>query len=202
MGRLRLGILGGTFDPVHLGHLILADAARWQLKLDRVLWVLTPSPPHKSGTVIGTCEQRLHLLKLALVGNPTFQVSSVDIDRPPPHYALDTIRILHNQYPKDHLIYLIGSDSLRDLPRWYQPQALVDTCDELGVMHRSGVEIDINQLEQQVAGIGKKITIVNAPPLDISSSDIRKRIADGRPYRYYLTPEEYEYISRLRIYTK
>ena len=202
MGRLRLGILGGTFDPVHLGHLILAEEACWQLKLDCVLWVLTPHPPHKYGTVRGTCEQRLQLLELATAKNPAFQFSRVDIDRLPPHYALDTMGLLHAKYPEAKFIYLIGSDSLRDLPNWYQPQALLAACDTLGVMRRRGAALDLRILEKLVAGASKKITEIDAPLLDISSSDIRQRIAEGRPYRYYLTPEEYEYISQKQLYAK
>ena len=105
---MRIGVFGGTFDPPHIAHLILADECRHQLELDRVLWVLTQTPPHKLGQVISPLEQRLALLQAALAGEGAFQISRADIDRPAPHYAVDTLRILRTENPTDSLVYLMG----------------------------------------------------------------------------------------------
>ena len=111
----RLGIFGGTFDPPHVGHLILAMEAYDQLKLDRVLWVLAPNPPHKLGKKITDLDIRIEMVKAAINSDPMFEFSRVDIDRPGPHFVLDTMRILHEQKPDDELVFLMGGDSLHDL---------------------------------------------------------------------------------------
>ena len=164
MERLaRLGIFGGTFDPPHLGHLILAAEALDQLNLDRVLWVLTPEPPHKHGQNRQSLDDRLGMLHVAISEFPSFQLSRVDIDRSPPHYAVDTVRLLAQQYPLSELIYLIGGDSLRDLPRWHKPLELVAACKSLGVMRRPEAHFDLARLEESLPGVTRKILNIDAP---------------------------------------
>ena len=197
---MRLGVLGGTFNPIHLGHLILAEEACSQLALDRVLWVLTPAPPHKPNQAILRWVDRLQMLMIAVTGNPRFEISFVDIRRRPPYYACDTIFKLREQYADDQLFFLMGSDSLINLPGWYHPQELVGACDGLGVMMRSEALIDDLRLEEIIPGIYKKVKFLSASLIEISSSDIRRRIAQGEPYRYYLHPEVYEYIRRQNYY--
>ncbi len=109
---MKLGIFGGTFDPPHLGHLILAAEAQSQLALDSVLWVLTADPPHKSGQAISAWPTRLELLQAATRQDQGFTISRVDIDRPPPHYAFETVRLLKQEYPQAELFYLMGGDEL------------------------------------------------------------------------------------------
>jgi nicotinate-nucleotide adenylyltransferase len=197
---MRLGIFGGTFDPPHIGHLVLAAEAQHQLKLERVLWVLTPDPPHKEGRSITSLEIRLQLLQAAVGDDPAFMLSRVDIDRLPPHYALDTMRLLALQYPGDELIYLMGSDSLRDLPTWHQPQDFIKNCKELGVMHRPGDLARLDEVETKIPGLTYKVRWVLAPLLQISSSDIRQRAMDGRAYRYFLPPTVYRLIQAHGLY--
>ena len=197
---MRLGVLGGTFNPIHLGHLILAEEACSQLALDRVLWVLTPAPPHKPNQAILGWVDRLQMLMIAVTGNPRFEISFVDIQRRPPYYACDTIFKLREQYADDQLFFLMGSDSLINLPGWYRPQELVEACDGLGVMMRSEALIDDLRLEEIIPGIFKKVKFLSASLIEISSSDSRRRIAQGEPYRYYLHPEVYEYIRRQNYY--
>jgi nicotinate-nucleotide adenylyltransferase len=200
MVRLKLGVLGGTFDPVHLGHLILAEQACYQVELDRVIWVLTPHPPHKQDQPIAPCSQRLSLLTIALADNQTFEISRIDIDRQPPYYTLDTMRLLRKQCPEDRLFYLMGADSLEDLPGWYQPQAFIEQCDSLIIMPRPGISLCVERLDQQIPGIRNKVFVIDAPLFDISSTAIRHRIATGEPYRYFLPPAEYEYIRQNGLY--
>jgi nicotinate-nucleotide adenylyltransferase len=197
---MRIGIFGGTFDPPHVGHLVLAADALDQLKLDRVLWVLTPVPPHKRGLAISPTEQRLALVQAAIAGEIRFQLSRVELDRPGPHFAVDTVRMLQEQNPTAELIYLLGGDSLRDLPLWYKPQEFVRLISGLGVMRRPGASIDPAELEAQLPGISKKACFFDTPMLDISSSEIRLRIAEGRPFRHFLSPPVLDLILQNHYY--
>ena len=200
MFRERLGIFGGTFDPPHIGHLILASEASVDLQFDRLLWVLTPVPPHKLDHPITPLEHRLAMLKLAIAEEPDFELSRIEMDRPGPHYTVDTMRLLADQYPSAELTLLIGGDSLRDLPTWHRPADLVAACHEIGVIRRPSDLVDLSVWEQQVPGTQAKVRFVDAPLLDISSSDIRRRIRENLPFRYYLSPSVYEYILKNQLY--
>jgi nicotinate-nucleotide adenylyltransferase len=201
MERLaRLGVFGGTFDPPHLGHLILAAEALDQLKLDRVLWVLTPEPPHKPGGHRQPVEDRLAMLHITISDCPQFALSRVEIDRPPPLYAVDTVRLLAQKYPQAELVYLIGGDSLRDLPTWHDPAGLLQAATYLGVMRRPDDHVDLPVLEQRLPGLSEKLLNIDAPLLEISSSEIRKRILAGRPFRHYLSVGVYFLIRERRLY--
>jgi nicotinate-nucleotide adenylyltransferase len=196
----RIGIFGGTFDPPHVGHLILASEVRAELQLDRVLWVLTAVPPHKLGQDISPLEDRLAMLRLCLDQEPGFALSTVDMDRPGPHYTLDTVRLLAAQNHGDRMILLLGGDSLHDLPTWHEPVALVSECDEIAVMRRPGDLIDLSALEPAVPGLTRKIRFVDAPLLEIASREIRERARDRRPFRYFVLPSVFEYIDSHRLY--
>lgn len=197
---MRVGVFGGTFDPPHLGHLILAAEACDQLKLERLLWVLTAQPPHKQNQPIRPVEVRMELLQAALKGDSRFEVSRVDIDRPGPHYALDTLRLLQEQMPQAQLFYLMGGDSLHDLPIWHEPQQFLDSCAGLGVMRRPGSRIDLAEIEKFLPGISSCVTFIDAPLLEISSQEIRRRIAGGHTFRYYLPTAVYELIQKQHLY--
>lgn len=197
---MRIGIFGGTFDPPHIAHQVLAAEALEQLGLDRLVWVLTPVPPHKQGIAISPVEQRLRLVRAAIAGEARFQLSRVELDRPGPHFAVDTVRLLQEQNPGDEFIYLLGGDSLRDLPLWYKPQEFVLRISGLGVMRRPGADINTGSLEIQLPGIWKKVRYFETPLLDISSTAIRTRIAEGRPFRYFLPSSVYELIRRNHYY--
>ncbi|MEZ0395942.1 MAG: nicotinate-nucleotide adenylyltransferase [Anaerolineales bacterium] len=195
-----LAIFGGTFDPPHLAHLILADEARHALGLERVLWVLTPDPPHKQDQAITPLKHRRAMLELAIADEPRFELSTVEIDRPGPHYALDTVLLLAAQNPGCDLIYLMGEDSLRDLPTWHRPADFLAAVHALGVMRRPGLPADLAALEAVLPGIRLKVRFVDAPRIEIAASDIRQRIAEGRPFRRFLTPAVYEYIRQHHLY--
>jgi nicotinate-nucleotide adenylyltransferase len=200
MSRERLGVFGGTFDPPHVGHLILAAEASQQLDLDRLLWVLTPLSPLKHPDDITPLQQRLSMVKLAIVDDPSFALSRIEIDSPGPYFTVETVKRLMDENPSADIILVIGGDSLRDLPRWHRPAGLVAACHEIGVMRRPGDAIDLSALERQVPGIQDKIRFMDAPLLDISSSDIRRRIHEGGPFRYFLSPSVYEYILKKELY--
>jgi nicotinate-nucleotide adenylyltransferase len=195
-----LGIFGGTFDPPHLGHLILAAEAYAQLDLDRLLWVLTPDPPHKQGQTIASLNHRLAMVRLATQGDPQFELSTVDIDRVGPHFALDTVKIIAGQNPWADLVYLMGGDSLRDLPLWHRPAEFLAACHAIGVMRRPGDAIDLTELETKFPGLSGKLLFVEAPLLDIAGHEIRARVARGKPFRYFVTPGVYQYILKNNLY--
>lgn len=197
---LRIGIFGGTFDPPHIGHLILAAEARDQLHLDRVLWVVTPDPPHKTGRSITPLDMRLALVHAAIQADTGFEISRVEIDRPSPQYSVDTVHILAQQNPGAALFYLMGGDSLHDLPTWMRPQQFVNCLAGIGVMRRPKDFIDLPFLERALPGITGKIYFVDAPLLEIASRDIRERIAEGRHVRYFLPPAVYALIEANGLY--
>jgi nicotinate-nucleotide adenylyltransferase len=197
---LRIGLFGGTFDPPHIGHLILAAEAQSQMGLDRLFWILTPNPPHKKDQPITPLKDRLAMVRLALADSPAFELSTIDIDRPDPQYALDTVKIVANQYPEASLFYIMGGDSLRDLPMWYFPAEFIARLEGIGVMRRPGDSIDLPGLEKQIPGLTVKVNFVDAPLLDISAHEIRTRAAEGRPYRYFLPPKVYNYIVKHNLF--
>jgi nicotinate-nucleotide adenylyltransferase len=198
----RIGVFGGTFDPPHLGHLILACEARAQLKLTRLLWVLTPDPPHKLRQPISSLDDRLAMLKLALKDEPNFELSTIEINRRGPHYTSDTLALLTEQNPSAQLILLLGGDSLHDLPTWHRPADLVAACRQIGVMRRPGDSIDLSALEKKIPGIRAKVRFIEAPLLEIASREIRRRASKGLPFRYYLLPSVYAYIIKHKLYQK
>ncbi|HEX9597081.1 MAG TPA: nicotinate-nucleotide adenylyltransferase [Anaerolineales bacterium] len=200
MNAGRLGIFGGTFDPPHLGHLILAAEAHAQLGLDRVLFVLTADPPHKRDHYITPVEDRLAMLATAIKGQAIFELSRVEIDRPGPHYAVDTLRLLAKEHQGNKLVYLIGGDSLRALSDWDRPQEFIAACDALAAMRRPGTRIDLDDLEQALPGLTAKLEFVDAPLLEISSSEIRERVRDGGHYRFYLPGAVYQVINERGLY--
>ncbi len=198
--RLRLGIFGGTFDPPHLGHLILAAEALDQLRLDRVLWVVTPDPPHKRGEAHTPAPQRAALVYAAIGDNPAFVLSTVEMERPGPHYTVDTLRLLRQQYPREMLVFLMGADALLGFPSWRDPQGILSLVDEIGVMRRPGDVVDLSTVAARLPGIEAKVRVMRAPLLEIASREIRRRVAEGRPYRYYLPPAVTLLIERWGLY--
>lgn len=196
---MRIGIFGGTFDPVHVGHLILATESASQLDLDKVLWIVTAVPPHKT-TLVAPVEDRLEMVKLAIDEDPLFELSRVEVDRPGPHHALDTVKILHQQYPDETLVYLMGGDSLEALPTWYQAAELIAVCDEIGVLRRPGHIIDLPALERNLPGLSAKVRFIDSALIDISSTELRIAIASGKPFRYSFPPDVYRYIVDHRLY--
>ena len=194
-----IGVFGGSFDPLHLGHLILADEGRSALNLDRVLWVVTADPPHKPLRSFAPVQDRVEMVRIAIQNNPAFEVSLLEIERPGPHYAVDTVRLLRGQ-TEDELVYLMGGDSLRDLTTWHDPQALVALCKHIAVMERIGAEIRMDELVDQLPGLDQKLIFFQAPLIEISSSMIRHRIAIQEPFHYYLPGSVVDYNQKNGLY--
>jgi nicotinate-nucleotide adenylyltransferase len=196
----RLGILGGTFDPIHHGHLVAASEALHQLHLDRVLFVPAGVPPHKPSQPISAAHHRLQMLELAIAGRPRFEISHVDLDRPGPCYTVDTLQLLRVDWgPEPTFFFIEGADSLAEMVTWYQPQRLLELC-ELAVVGRPGIEIDLPQLEKELPGLASRLHHVHMPLLEISSSDLRARFRGGRPISYLVPAAVETYILDHRLY--
>ena len=199
---MRLGILGGTFDPIHNGHLLFGEEAFRQLNLDKVLFMLTPSPPHKEGNKIADLEIRLEMLTAVISDSERFVLSDIEVNRPGPHYTVDTVKLLKQAQPGDEIIFLMGADSLMDLPEvWHTPQVFVDACDGLGVFNRAGFNIDMEALERKIKGITEKTFLLDAALIDVSSTEIRKRVSAGKSIEDLVPPSVNKIILEKKIYT-
>jgi nicotinate-nucleotide adenylyltransferase len=196
----RIGLFGGTFDPPHIGHLILAGEALAQFQLHQLLWMLTPDPPHKRDAFITPLAHRLPMLQSMIAYNPQFELSRLEIDRPGPHYTVDTVRLLLEQHADAEVYLLIGEDSLKDLPTWRLPADLVAAVSKIGVMHRPSDSANLAALESQFPGLAEKLHFLNALLQPVSSRELRRRIAQGEMYRYYVTPDVYDYIEANQLY--
>jgi len=197
---MRLGVFGGTFNPPHHGHLILASEACDQAKLDKVLWVLTPLSPFKQEQVLPPVDIRLNMLRAAVNKDSRFEISFIDINRPAPHFASETMQLLRRAHPDAELFYIMGADSLSDLPAWHAPQEFLSACDGLLVMHREQEEVMIGSLEDSLPGITPKIHLLASPVVDISSREIRERIGQKRSVRYLLPDGVLSIIEENRLY--
>jgi nicotinate-nucleotide adenylyltransferase len=196
----RLGLLGGTFDPVHHGHLVAAEEACHRLALDRLLFVPAGRPPHKPTRPISPACHRLRMLELAIAGKPYFAVSRVDVDRPGLSYTVDTLELLRTEWgPEVAYFFIAGADSLADITTWYRPQRLLELC-ELAVVARHGVEVNLSHLEKQQSGLTAQIHWVQMPHLEISSSDLRARVRTGRSISYLVPPAVEAYIREHELY--
>jgi len=197
---MRLGILGGTFDPIHIGHLILAEEARYLLGLDQVLLAPAADPPHKRNQGKSPAEHRVRMVELAIADNPHLALSRVDVARPGPHYTLDMMRLLRDQYGSDtDLYFLMGLDSLADLPTWHRPLELMQQCN-LVALSRPGAEFDWDALEAALPGVRSRVILLPMPLLQISGSDLRARARQGRPLRYQVLPQVERYIHEQQLY--
>ena len=196
----RMGVLGGTFDPVHLGHLILAEEARDQLGLSVVYFVPAGDPPHKQGRHLAPVEERLHMIELAIAGNDAFRASRADADRPGPHYTLDMVHILQAQIPREgELYFLMGYDSLAELPTWHRARELVAAC-HLVALTRHDVPLDWDYLESQLPGVRERVTLLDMPELEIASHQIQERIHTCRTIRYLVPDAVCSYIEQHGLY--
>lgn len=199
MNSRRIGIFGGTFDPVHIGHLIMAVELRHALDLDRVLFVPAGDPPHKPFVPITAARHRIRMLELALAGHGEFVIDRVDVDRPGPSYTKDTLAMLKPRFPNARLFFLMGADSLRDLETWSEPERILHLA-ELGVAARPGAQIDLESTYRSLPAARGRIVVVETPLIDISSSDIRDRVAAGMPIAFQAPEAVERYIRDNQLY--
>ena len=195
---MRLGLFGGTFDPVHLGHLVLAEQCREACGLDRVWFVVAGSPPHKPGerTAVG---HRLEMARIAVAGHPAFEVSDVEARRPGPHYSVETLGQVHRDRPGDDLFFLIGADSLADLPFWRHPEGIARLA-TLVVVNRPGIDPTETPAWPDLGPEARPMVSVTIPPIGIASHDLRRRLAEGRSVRYLVPRGVEAYIEAQGLY--
>ena len=197
---MRIGVFGGTFDPIHMGHLVAAEESWAQLELERVVFVPAGLPPHKLDEVITPAEHRLAMVELAIASNPHFTLSRVDIDRFGPCYTVDTIEILRAKWgPEAEIYFIMGSDSLGEILTWHKPERLIRLC-RLAVVKRPSYEVDMEELERCLPGITMRVKFINSPTLNISSTDIRRRVREGLPIKYQVPEAVERYIYEHGLY--
>lgn len=194
---MRVGIFGGTFDPIHIGHLILAEACREACALDIVQFVVAGEPPHK-GRPRTAAKHRLEMVELAIAGHNAFEASEIELSRPGPHYSFETLEQIHESRPTDELFFLIGADSLTDLPGWRRPERICQLA-SLVVVNRPGIEPATIANFKPIEG-SKPFYQVTMPDVGIASRKLRQRVADGQSVRY-LVPRAVEiYLTHHGLY--
>lgn len=197
----RIGVLGGTFDPVHIAHLVVAEEARVRLSLEVVYFVPAGQPWHKGGRPISPAEHRLAMLDMALRSNPHFKLSLVDIRRAGPSYTVDTIPDLRRELAEEvEFYFLVGMDSVATLPTWREPDRLLDSCRLVGLRRPGYGRFDLRTLDGVISQASQRIMVLDVPQMDVSSSDIRARVAAGLPIRYLVPPGVGEYIDSHGLY--
>lgn len=198
---MKIGLIGGTFNPIHHGHLILSEYVRENFQLDKVIFIPTGLPPHKSASVVEKPEIRLEMTKLAIERNQFFSVSDIETYREGISYTIDTITELKNLYPNDQLYFLIGADSLFELPTWKYYDKLISKTNIIVVNRPGGannlIGAKIKEYEDQFGG---SIIEVKSPLIDISSSDIRNRVKDGKSIKYLVPNNVEEFILQKNLY--
>jgi nicotinate-nucleotide adenylyltransferase len=199
----KIGVLGGTFDPIHLGHLIVAEDIREKLGLREVLFIPAGQPwlKLKEEKHVTPAEHRLAMVRLAVDSNPYFKVSTMEIDRSGPSYSIDTVLELKAKLGAGSEIYfLVGPDALAKLPEWKDPARLLEACHVVGIGRPGHAETDLRQLERSIPGASQRIMSVDVHQINISSTDIRKRVARGLSI-LHLVPEVVEkYIAEHKLY--
>jgi nicotinate-nucleotide adenylyltransferase len=198
---MNIGVIGGTFDPVHSGHLAIAEAAYTDLKLAEVIFIPAGYPYFKDLSEVTSAEHRVKMLKLALEEKPHFKISFIEIDRSGPSYAFDTISNLKaHKYADDEIFFILGWDTLISLPRWYEPKRLLALCRFAAAPRPGFLNPDTSILEKELPGISERTVIMKQPLIDISSSEIRERIRLGLSVDKMVPLKVVEYIRSHNLY--
>ncbi|MBQ8699642.1 MAG: nicotinate-nucleotide adenylyltransferase [Schwartzia sp.] len=199
--KYRVGILGGTFDPIHIGHLMLAEAVRDEYELERVLFIPAGEPPHKLGHRISPAEDRYLMTVLATCSNPAFEVSDIEMRREGPSYSVDTVRALMRASGGDtEYFFIAGTDIIREIHTWERIEELLSICPFIAAS-RPGCRPDVERTRALLGDLGvRQIHLLNTPELEISSTDIRERVARGASIRYTVPREVEQYIYKKGLY--
>ena len=197
----RIGILGGTFDPIHLGHLAIAEAARDRLHLDRVILIPAGRPWLKSDQMVSAPEHRLAMARLAIENRPGLEMSPIEVDRPGPTYTVDTLTELREELGSGVELYLVlGMDSVRELRRWREPERLFDLCTVVAVSRPDSPDVSPAEIEDSFTVARGRIRMVRGPMLDVSATDIRLRVSEGRLISDSVPPPVERYIREHGLY--
>ena len=199
--REKIGILGGTFDPVHLGHLIIAEEVRSNVGLDKILFVPAGVPWMRENEGVSAGKHRLNMVDLAVKSNPHFQSSSIEIDRQGVTYTADTLETLREDLDHEvELSFIMGMDVLEKFHLWKSPETVVELC-SLVIVNRPGNQaVDVNEVVKKYPEAGAKLRIINVPRMEISSSEIRGRVRQEKSLKSLVSEEVIEYIDQNNLY--
>ncbi len=197
--KRRLGLFGGTFDPIHVGHLIMAAEAVAQLDLDEVLFLPAGQPPHKPGQAISPDRDRSAMIELAIAGREMFTLSRIDLDQDGPSYSAELVERVASMEAGAELFFIIGSDSLRDFHTWFEPSRITARA-TIAVLPRPGAGYDLDTVLRQVPSLRDRLELLTMPLIAISSTEIRQRAAAGEPYWYQVPVEVEAYIEMRSLY--
>jgi nicotinate-nucleotide adenylyltransferase len=197
---VRLGILGGTFNPPHLAHLVCAQEAQGELGLDRVLWVPARIPPHKTVEQDPGPEHRLELCRLIVAGNDRFAVSDMELQREGPSFTVDTLQVLKTQAPQDELVLILGGDIAAGLPEWNRPEQVLELATVAIARRRGTSRGAVEQALSRLRG-GDRAQFFAMPRIGISSTMLRRRVAAGHSIRYFVPDQVEAYIQRHGLYS-
>ena len=197
---MRRGLLGGTFDPPHVGHLQIAEEARRKLGLDEIVFIPAGHPWVKASMKVSPARHRLEMVKLATAGNPGFSVNDLEVRRPGPSYTWQTLQELKVHYPNDELYFIVGWDNLTALPSWHHPDRIVKAACLVAVPRVGTPRPDLRQLDIQVPGLSARTTILTEPEIDVSATAIRERVRLGEPIGHLVPEPVTEYIRRNGLY--
>ena len=198
---MEIGVLGGTFDPIHMGHLRVAEEVTARLNLNETIFMPAGQPWLKADSHISSAEHRVEMLRLALAGKPHFKLSTMEIDRPGPTYTVDTMAELKRRLgPAVELFFILGWDNLSQLPQWREPSRLIELCRVVAVPRVDFPAPDLDALDAAIPGLSKRVILLQEPRIDINASIIRQRVARGLSI-HHLVPEPVErYIKEHRLY--
>ena len=194
-----IGLLGGTFDPIHYGHLIIAEATRDQLGLDRIEFLPANDPPHKPDDAVSPVQDRIAMVQAAIDGVPYFTPNCIELERVGPSYTVDTLERLKVRRPEDDFFFIVGGDSLRDFPTWKSPARILELA-SLAVIDRPGATYDLPGLEAALPTLRERSAFIDAPLIDISATILRARCAEGRSIRFQTPDAVIRYIESTRLY--
>ena len=200
---LKIGVIGGSFDPVHMGHLSIAEEAREVFELDRVVFVPAAQPPHKGARTCATAADRLRMVELAVAGNPGFMVSDIEMRREGPSYTIDTLEEIQRMYPGMGVYFVVGADSLAELHSWHRAAELVERFDFIIIGRPGAGSVSLSKLEEKFGAQGaRKLDrhYLRSGFFDLSATEIRRRIGEGRSIRYLVAPAVERYILSGGIY--
>jgi len=197
-----IGIMGGTFDPIHVGHLAVAEEAREALSLDRVLFVPAGQPPHKPAGSVTAVGARVEMVRLAIAGNPAFELSTIEVDRAGPSFTVDTVEALARSDPETMLHLIISAETFAELPTWHEPERLFEAA-HMAVVPREGYPApDPGWLADTFPGHEDRVDFLEGPRLGLSSTALRARVAAGRSVRYLVPDAVAAYIDQHQLYRR
>jgi nicotinate-nucleotide adenylyltransferase len=197
---MKIGVFGGTFDPVHNGHLAIAAKVRTQLALQEVWFVPTGQPWLKAGRTISPWKQRVRMVELAIAGKPYFKVSTLEASRPGPSYTIDTMVELRKQFKTAELYFIMGWDSLRSLPLWKEAPRLITLCRLVAIPRPGITPPDLTVLEKSIPGISENVVMLDKPNLNISATEIRAKVAQGQPIGKMVPGSVAAFIKKNKLY--